>query len=401
MKEGRNKVPCGKKSALTAAALVTFTLLAGCSIQRDIGKLVLVRSLAVDPSSTLDNGVKLTVETEKTKPASNGQGGAQKRPILLISEGSTVFDAARNFSTHTGKSVFWGHTNYYIIGEAAAKEDIRKYLDFFARDHEVRLNAVVAVVQGRSGEELLKSGNEDLVTRKLMSLFENAKNVSLSRRITLIEFFDALNSKYSAAILPSLRIEEKSEGSEGRDFVRDVVLDGYAVFQGTRLKGYITGREARGLNWVTGDVKSGIIEVKDRDGKKISLEIIGAKSKIKTELMDGIPNIAIQIEVNSNIGELQGTADVFQEEALSNLEEQQADVIRNEIYSVIDYAKQNNTDILGLGDELFHQHPVQWKGIEDQWSELFPKSTVYVEVESNIRGVYNIVKAVRSWEGPR
>jgi hypothetical protein len=47
-----------------------------------------------------------------------------------------------------------------------------------------------------------------------------------------------------------------------------------------------------------------------------------------------MPHITIQIEVNANIGVLQGTADVFQEEALSHLEEQQADVIRNEIYGV-------------------------------------------------------------------
>lgn len=269
------------KSALTAAALVTFTLLAGCSIQRDIGKLVLVRSLAVDPSSTVDHGVKLTAETEKTMPASSGQGGAQKRPVLLISEGSTVFDAARNLSARSEKSVFSGHTNYYIIGEAAAKEDIRKYLDFFVRDHEVRLNAVVAVAQGSSGEELLKSGGEGLVTRKLMSLFENAKNLSLSRSITLIEFVDALNSKYSAAVLPSLGIAEKPEGSEGNDFVRDVVLEGYAVFQGTRLKGYIAGKEARGLNWVTGDVKSGIIEVMTRTAKKSRSRLSAQKQKSK------------------------------------------------------------------------------------------------------------------------
>jgi spore germination protein KC len=150
-----------KKIRTAAAALVTFLLLAGCSIQRDIGKLVLVRSLAVDPSSTVDHGVKLTVETEKTTSVSNGQGGTQKRPIILISEGGTVFDAARNFSTRTEKSVFWGHTNYYIIGEAAAKEDIRRLPGFFCPDHEVRLNAIVAVVQGNSGEELLKSGGEE------------------------------------------------------------------------------------------------------------------------------------------------------------------------------------------------------------------------------------------------
>jgi spore germination protein KC len=96
---------------------------------------------------------------------------------------------------------------------------------------------------------------------------------------------------------------------------------------------------------------------------------------------------------------LEGAADVFNAEGLSELAQQQADTIRDEINSVIEFAKQNNTDILGFGDKLYHQHPVQWEGIKAQWSELFTKTIVHIEVKPNICGVYNITKAVRSWEG--
>jgi spore germination protein KC len=184
----------------------------------------------------------------------------------------------------------------------------------------------------------------------------------------------------SAAILPSLRIAEKKEGSEGSDFVRDVVLDGYAVFQG-HAERYITGKEARGLNWVKRGRQVGIIEVKDKDGKKLARDY---RRKIKNQ--DGThrwnAHITIQIEVNSNIVSSRGLP-TFSGSGSLHLEEQQADVIRNEIYGVIDYAKQNHTDILGFGDKIFHQHPVQWR-VQGSWSELFPKTTVYVEVESNI-----------------
>ncbi|NLT13711.1 MAG: Ger(x)C family spore germination protein [Clostridiales bacterium] len=391
-------MPNGKKCVLILCVL-PFFFVTSCSIQKDIGKLILATAVAIDQSDTEDNGVKLTVETQKTMSASSSQGGAQKKPIILISQGQTVFDADRNFSAYTEKSLFWGHTQYIVVGESAARDDIRKYLDFFIRNHENRLNAHVMVVQEESGEELLKSGDEDLVTNKLKSLVDNVGDMSLSKEITLVEFVEALGSKYSAAYLPCLKIVEKPEGSGGNDYVQDIVLGGYAIFKGTRLQDFITGKEARGLNWVTGDVKSGIIVVKDKDGKDISLEIISAKTKIKTKLIDGIPNIEIKIKVNSNIGELEGASDVFNAEALSELARQQADVIREEISSVVEFAKQNNTDILGFGDKIFHQHPVQWEGIKDKWSELFLKTIVRIEVEPNISGVYNITKAVRSWEG--
>jgi spore germination protein KC len=101
----------------------------------------------------------------------------------------------------------------------------------------------------------------------LTSLFDNAGDVSVSKEVTLVEFVEALSSKYSAAYLPCLRIVEKPEGSGGNKYVQDIVLNGYAVFKGTRLQDYITGKEARGLNWVTGEVKSGIIVVKIRTGR--------------------------------------------------------------------------------------------------------------------------------------
>jgi spore germination protein KC len=326
-------------------------------------------------------------------------GEIQKRPFILFSEGGTVFEADRNFSAFAERSVFWGHTRYIIFGEAAAQEDIRKYLDFFIRNHENRLNAVAFIAEGRAGEELLKSPGEDLVSKRLASLIENTGDLSVSKKITLIEFVEALNSEYSAAYIPCLRIIENSEASGDTDADTDIALNGYAVFKGTRLQGYITGKEARGLNWITGDAESGIIKVKDEDEKNVSLEIVNTKTKITTEIIDGVPNIVIKIRVISNIGELQGTADVFKAEALSALEQQQADVVRGEIDSVLAYARQNNTDIFGFGDKLFHQHPVLWDGIKNQWKELFPKASIQVEIESTISHVYNITKAVRSWEG--
>ena len=364
-----------RKFTLSVIMLTAF-LMTGCSAQKDIGKLMLIRAVAVDKSE--DNNIKFTIESEKTS-ASGKSGETQKKPFISVSEGKTAFDASRNFSTFAEKSIFWGHAKYIIVGETAAREDIRTYLDFFVRDHEARLNAIVAVAQDQPGEEFLK--------------------YSVSRKITLIEFVEALDSKYAAAYLPCLRIIENAGPVGDNDSDKDIALNGYAVFKGTRLQGYITGKEARGLNWITDYVKSGIIIVKDKEGKEISLEIIAAKSKIATKLMDGVPNVTIDIKVTSNIAEMQGTADVFKRQALSGLEQQQSDIIKDEINSVLEFARQNNADIFGFGEKVYHQHPIQWEGIKNQWTELFPKTTVSVEIDSNIIGVYNIVKPVRSWEG--
>ena len=51
---------------------------------------------------------------------------------------------------------------------------------------------------------------------------------------------------------------------------------------------------------------------------------------------------------------------------------------------------ERNTDIFGLGDAIYHQHPGKWKDIEDKWEELFPKMKINVNVESKINRTYDI-----------
>jgi spore germination protein KC len=115
-------------------------------------------------------------------------------------------------------------------------------------------------------------------------------------------------------------------------------------------------------------------------------------------MKDDIPNITVKIKTSSNIGEMQGQLDVMDKKFLSQLEKQQAEEIRAEVESAVSFSKQNNTDILGFGDKLFHQHPMKWERIKDNWDKLFPKINVKIEIEAKINRSYNIGKPVRNWE---
>jgi spore germination protein KC len=128
------------------------------------------------------------------------------------------------------------------------------------------------------------------------------------------------------------------------------------------------------------------------------LEIIDSKVNIRTEIEDDIPSITVKVKTSSNIGEMQGQLDVFDKKSISQLEKQQADEIRAEMESAISFSKQNNTDILGFGDKLFHQHPMKWERIKDNWDKLFPKIKVKIEIEAKINRSYNIGKPIRNWE---
>lgn len=374
---------------LIICSLIIMTFSA-CSARMEIDKLIVVRLVAVDKSEDGD-GVELTIGSEKSSSSSKGEK-SQNKQLTLHSEGETLFDASRNFQTFAEKDVFWAHTKFIVLGEAVAREDVLKYLDFFVRDHENRLNSIVTVIRNGQGSDTLKLQDETPTHKILSSLYENMGHLSISKEILLSEFLEKMDNKYFSAYLPCIQIINDKESNKSL-----LSLDGFAVFKENKLIDFITGKVARGLNWINGDVKTGLLVVKDQKGSNISLELIDSAVKIETTMENDEPKITVKIWASANVGELQGQAFTFEKEDISLLDKQLSDIIKDEVESVIKFAQQNNVDILGFGDKIFHQHPVKWEKIKDNWSSIFPNIDVKVKIESRINRTYNIKEPIRFW----
>lgn len=388
---------CKKKNSLFIIFICILVIMfTACMQHTEIDKVIFARAVGLDKSEK-GGEIRITVESESSIPAS-GKGETIKKAFRYHAEGKTIFDANRNFSYFTDKDIFWGHTKYITIGETAAREDVLKYLDFFIRNHENRLNTNVAVVKNASASEMLQLSGVEVTHKVISGIYENAGNVGVSKEILLSEFIEALSSKYSSAYLPYISIVKNTEYIGSHESDNHLSLDGFAIFKGKKLLDFISAEKARGLSWINGDIKSTLIVVKDKKKNNVSLEVIGQDVDVKTSIKDGIAYIKVKISVNSNIGELEGQIDVFDKESLLKLEKQQNDIVKGEIESVIAFAKENNVDIFGFGDKIFHQHPVKWEKIKDKWNELFPSVNIEVEVESKISRVYNIQKPIRYWE---
>lgn len=386
-----------KKISLLMIFISIFPMMfTACMQHTEIDKVIFVRAVALDKSDK-DGKIRITVESESSLPSA-GKGETQKKASRYHSEGKTIFDANRNFSYFTERDIFWGHTKYIALGERAAREDVLKYLDFFIRNHENRLNVNVAVVRNEDAGEMLELSGMEVAHKEMAGIYENAGEVGVSKEILLSEFIEILSSKYSSAYLPCISIVKNTEDMGSHQRKSHLSLDGFAVFKGKKLLDFIIDGEARGLNWINGDVESTLIVVKDKKGNNVSLEVIGQEVNVKTSIKDGMPDIKVKVSVNSNIGELEGQTDVFDKESLLKLEKQQNDIVKGEIESVIAFAKENKVDIFGFGDKIFHQHPVKWDSIKDKWNKIFPEVKIEVEVESKISRVYNIQQPVRYWE---
>ncbi|MCK9479052.1 MAG: Ger(x)C family spore germination protein [Firmicutes bacterium] len=382
----------------------TALSLLGCeeiTRRNELVDLVFPGVAAVD--KTKDGNVVLTISPKRAESGGSGKDSESKEKsseqTLMQSTGKTVFDASTLLTAYSYKDIHWGQNEYIIIGEDAARDDIMKYLDFFVRNHETRLDTSVVIVKENTANQLIKDtqASSPQIIDELANLFKNEGELSYNKKIELSEFINCLNCDYAATILPAVRMaENKSLQEQDSCDAKDLLLymDSFAVFKKFELIGYLNGKDARAVNWISDSLHSATMLAEDSEGNIVSLEVTDNKTKIKAKIKDGVPSIKVNIRFSSNIAETQGKTDVFKDDELISLIRQQSLQVQEETERVVELTKQNNVDIFHFRDALFKSEPVKWEKIKDQWDELYPNLDVEIIVESNINRSYLIDRPV-------
>ena len=275
-------------------ALLTITLLLitqmGCKIafigRTEMIAIEFIRAVGVDKSTRGDGLVRLTIATESVK--SSAAPGQQKISEILFSEGKTVFDAVRNFWTYMEKRPFWGHLEYVIFGEEAAKEGLSEYIDYFCRDPEIRVNMKAFIAQGQSAESLIRKVNieDKFAFERLEVVSENQWGQSVSNVVDLMEVMYILDNEKLSLYLPCIRLGKFADYQKDKTEAEDIVMGGFAIFEEDKLVDYLDNKMGRGLNWLRNAINSGVIIVKSQEGKNISLEIIDSSTKLKPQIIN-------------------------------------------------------------------------------------------------------------------
>ncbi len=385
----------GQRNKLTFIILILLIILftGGCWNYRNINQLGIVSGIGIDLAKDPEK-ILLTVQVIKPGEVkgggSSGGGGqgSQPQPVMIVeSTGNTVFEAVRGAITGFSRRLYWPHNQIFIVGKDAAEKGVRKFLDFEIRDAETRPTAWVLITPGKAGDLIKTPGKmEKIPAREIAEMIEAQSATSQIGGFTAHDFVERLVSKTTAPVATEILLNKEGEAE----------LTGTAIFKEDKLVGFIGKRETRGLLWVIGKVKSGIVVVKAPNDKgKVSLELIRSKSKIKAEVKGSSILIKVKINVQSNLGDQTGVLDASKPELLKSLARREATAIRNEINAALKKAKELNADIFGFGDAVHRADPKAWKRLEPQWDKLFPDLKVELTVKANISRVGLIIKPIK------
>lgn len=394
---------------LTVLIFISLFLTAGCTKynfgRTEINKILFVNAVGIDKAEDGSDDIIVSSATKNIKPASGSIGessDSKTKANILTSRGATNAEAIRNLSAFSDKRVFYGHAEYILVGENAAKDDMLKYIDLFNRDHEIRLNSKVLIVKGNTALCALREiGNEDIFVGDLLeSLLSNKDKLSISDEIHIVDTMNMFDYPYMSPYIPCIEIVSGNyEDSGEQSNIDRLKLSGFALFKGEKLFGYITDRMARGFNWVRGKIRSGIIVVKEPGGQSVSLEITESKTKIIPKLTGGKLSIAINIRLSTNVISIKGTKNIFKKDILDYLENQQEETVKKEAEDILSFAKENNMDIFPISYEVYRKYPVLWESIKNDWDKIFPELEISVNIDSVINRTYDIEEPIRSGYG--
>ncbi len=365
--------------------LLTFTILlssiftSGCWNYREVDQFAIVAGVAIDKGT--DNQFQMTVEIIQI----SGGKDSKTTSKIVTTEGKTMFDAARNMISLTGKRLYWSHSKVIIISKEIASEGLIKVIDWYSRDSETREDVNVLISEGASAKEIFigQVASENIISLALNKMIKN--QVSLSKApitdMLLLDINEHMKSKTAA--MPTVALKQ-IDGKMAPHIM------GTAIIKNDKLVGFLNGEETKDLLFIRNEIKGGLL-IEEMQSKNeatfVSLEIFKSETKV-TPVVDG-KDIQINLETKTTVAidEIGGTENFLDEEGQKKLEQSTENTLKERMEALIKKVQSEyGADIFGFGVKLHEDKAKEWNKVENNWDEVFKDLKVNIKTKVNIKG---------------
>jgi spore germination protein KC len=393
-------------SVLLAVALLAS--LAGCFDKHEPKDLAILSSVVYHRNE--DGSYRAIAEFMKLQADSSVSGGnsnGAKSYILEQGEGVTIREALADLEHTVERKFYGGHNQARVFTESFARQDMAAALDFFMRDPLADETPLMIVVRDIEMESIFDASHPLSDSFGMyMANMDHIQHNSTSMAVcaTTLEFIRAFNTQGIEPVVgliglkPSrtkgMAVGQSSQNAEpGQEKQeRSLVFEGLAAFKGTKLVGFFNGGETRVYNLLVGRLTKAYIAIAAEWGRE-QFEITKPSCDIKTNIDNGHATIDISVKIDLQLLMEGGGLSVGLVGTQEELEKRVDEQFRAEMLLAIAKAqKEFNSDIFGFGTYVHSQHPDQWKGIRDEWNDLFSEATVIVTVKSDLKQLGRISK---------
>lgn len=380
-----------KKIILCFALFLSLLILTSCWNYREADNLAIVAGVAIDCGTK--ERYLITVEIIEM---ASGKDGKMSSKIISV-EGETMFDAARNMISISGKRLYWSHAKIIVLSQEIAKEDVLEALTWYIRDAETRESVHILLSQQSTAKEIL-IGDESKASIKSFEIDEAIKNqqsLSKAPKKDILSYTNEYRTKGISSILPTVKLVQ-ADGN------RIPQLIGTAIIKENQLVGFLNGDETQDLLIIRNELKGGILPERidiNNEIISVSLEIIKHKTKIKPIFINDQIQININTETLVSLAEIQGQLDFNDEEVLKKIENTAAKALEERIKHLIKKVQlKYSADIFGFGTKIREENNEKWKLLEEQWEDIFGYLDINVNSKITIKSAGILSKPIETKE---
>ncbi|WP_374018421.1 Ger(x)C family spore germination protein [Paenibacillus thiaminolyticus] len=377
------------KTPFTYVLLALLVLVAGCWSAREIEELGITVGTAVDVGEetklqqrleqeggdySKKNVLMMTfqvVDPGYSTGAGKGSSSNRRNYRNISITGDSLYELTREISLSRARPIFGQHHKVIVISDKMARAySLRKLVDFFMREQEFRPSCLLFISKGEARKTLELKDNTDFPAMRLTGTSDNRYRSSrLLPPMSLTRVLPEINASSSFLL-------QNVIAAEG-----EVKLAGAAVIYGKtgKLIGFLDEEELEAVNWLTGEVKGGIVKSHDkRTGEVIVYEITSLKSHIRSRIDKGKIAFDIQIESEGRLGEQWSfESDNFDSRYLQQVEAEAAEQMQARIANMLHKVqKEYRADVLGLGDYVRIHYPRMWVKWKQDWDDLFADAEI-------------------------
>jgi spore germination protein KC len=390
-----------KKMSIFILTLAISLLLTGCWDHNEVNKLAIVVALGIDK---IPGPEPFLVSAQIVNPATiiSKESGSKGKPFFIASvKGSTLSESIHKFMDNSPRRFFFSHTAIIVLGDKLARSEFRQTLDYFARERQFR-RSIWVLVTPKTAQEILQStldlekipglGIEGMILQsKKSTVIAPAQRKDLIRDITskshsaVISRIDLISQKANEAKGQKNKTEGATKKGGGAE-KRNLQLRGEGVFNKDKLVGYLTDTETRGMLWILGKMKAGPVIFRCQKHKNIVLNMNSTKSQITPSFKDGKLKVSINIQTEGIIKDLNcPKLNVSEIATIKKLEKHANGKIEQDAKKSIQKAQHLKSDIFGVGNQIYRDHPKDWANLEKNWDQKFSQAEVEFHVTSIIR----------------
>lgn len=357
--------------------LLLFSL-CGCMESRELKERTIIEAVGIDKKDEQYNLIFQQYQPEEGQGKEASSGSGKSKPVQ--SQGRSISEAIDRVTHYNGNEVFLGNSTYIVLGEEMARNGILQELHYFNGENEISPSTTLVIADG-SAEELISAqaasqGNSSV----LRDILEQGQKNGVIGKSTMMNVMKRLVEEGASPYLPVISAEKKGEDSIFK-------ISGMAVFDREKLVDVIPIDEAKGILWVNDEIERALLVVEQEELGILSAEVQNSKTRIKTEVIEGIPNFYINIECSAQLLEViserkSGSLDQKQQKLAEHL---LSEAIREETESTVRRCLlRNHCDVFRFCDHLKNAEPEYWSQIEEQWKQQMADCQVRVQVHCSL-----------------